>query len=195
MRTEGSPQTDAPADREEAIMAAGDTKTGDKVPLQDDDTFTIRVDGRTLKFKLSFADRSVELVSASPPPPPPPPPDGDLLTCMSGPDSLLYMMTSPKVALENAFLKKLSQADTVVFSNVFADTEDLKASLPSLSRLSKDMAKRGGTKPLVVFRVAGKGGAASRVNIDNAMRTIRDQKHALDAHIVSIPGSGRKSGL
>jgi hypothetical protein len=172
-------------------MAANDTKQNEKVDLEADDTFTIRYQGKKLKFQLHAADRWVELVSVRGP--------GksaaeEIVGTMSK-VSLLRMMTSPKVAFERSLLEKLSRADTVVFSDVSADTEGLKVTLPSLSKLSKDMTKRGGTKPLVVLRVPEGGRADSRVDFDKAIRTFRARKHGLDTHVISVRGLRKKSGL
>jgi hypothetical protein len=179
-------------------MAAGDTKPNKKIKLEKDDTFTIRHQGEDLKFRLYAAESKVELVSVSGAGTPaatesvPPVSQSGVLRSMSK-ASLLRMMTSPKVALERPLLEKLSRADTVVFSNVGEDVEGLKVALPSLSRLSKDMAKHGG-KPLVVLKVTGKGTADSRADFDKALRSFSAGKHGLDAHVIGVPGPGRKAG-
>jgi hypothetical protein len=152
-------------------------RKGDTFVLQGDDTFTILHNGTTLKFKLLADKRSVELVSADEP-----------VTISD--ESLFHIITSPKTDFEEDLLKRISRADSLVFSKVILDNEDLEASLLPLQNLSKNMTKQGGTKPLVVIRVAGKGGAGSGFNINKAMRIIDDQK--LDAHIMRIPDIAKK---
>lgn len=177
-------------------MAARDTRQNEKVDVEKDDTFTIRHQGKNLKFQLHLDERWVELVSVSGGGNRPGGSADDLLRQMTSPkvDSLLHLMTTPKAAFQNALLEKLSRADTVVFSDVSADAAGLKVTLPSLSKLSKDLTKRGGTKPLVVLRVAEEGEAGPRVEFDKAIRTFCAPESGLDTHVITARDLRKKSG-
>jgi hypothetical protein len=167
-------------------MEPGDTKQNEKVNLEADNTFTIRHQGQELKFQIHASDRLVELVSVS---------GAEKTVSTISNDSLLRLMTSPKVTFEKSLLEKLSRAGTVVFSDLNAGVEGLEVTLPSLSRLSKDITKRGGIKPLVVLRVPEAGKAGSLFDLNKTIGTFRAGKYGVDAHVVSVPGLGKKSGL
>jgi hypothetical protein len=163
---------------------AGETtslKKGDLFALAKDNTFTIPHDGGTLQFKLDIDKHSVELVAINKP-----------AAGTSSAEELLRVLTGPRVAFEHSLLKELAKLDsTVVFSNVIDSTKNLKASLPSLHQLSQDLAKTSGTKPVLVFRLGGKRGAAG-LDIDKAARQILGPRQKLDAHIVCVPNIGRE---
>jgi hypothetical protein len=161
----------------EAAMSAGDTEAGKRVALQADDTFEVVHGGTTLKFKFHPDARAVELISAEAP-----------VTISA--DDVLEVMTGPS-ALRDELLRKLSRADSVFVSKVISDENDLDLTLPSLTKLSEEVAKHGGIKPVLVLRVAGKGGPG-HVELDRAMRTISNKKLGLDAHIVSMPDMTKK---
>jgi len=166
-------------------MADGDTNVGDKIKLKADGTFTIVHQGERLKLKLDAGARTVELVSIG----------GagtadDLLGKLTTAE-LLRRMSSPKVALDETLLKKLSRADTLVFANVKAG-EHLAATLPALSKLSKDMTQRGASKPLVVLQVPGNAGAGAD-DLGKTIRTFRAAKHGFDTHVISLASPRRKS--
>lgn len=159
-------------------MAGEDTKKGEPVAVKADGTFKICYDGTILKFQLDRGQHSVRLVSVTPSRP-----SAEPAAAAHKAQAALLIKLS-----QEDLLRKLSQSKHVVFSDVIRTNEDLRRSLKPITKFSQEIAKGGQTKPVVVLRLRDNAG----VNIKNAMRSIRSQEHALNAHIVRIRGSEKK---
>lgn len=154
-----------------------DTKKGERVALQRDNTFKIRHLGITLKFKFDADTRSVELLSDEDNPP----------TGLAA-DAVVPVVDSSNF---DELLRRLSRSDSVYVSTVISDMKELEEWLVPLGNFSKDVTSHYGFKPKVVLRVAGEVDAAAS-DVNDLMRSAAAD-YDLDAYIVSTPDFMKKS--